>query len=207
MSKVVRRKNKPKESKGFTYKDQYGLYGSKYILRPIWSPINVRVKLARMLLKFSFNGKSIDCSQTTLLCSGHVYAGHLMIKELAECFPSVESVIGMDPVGFALASSVSTMSVLSNFHPLDAVFLTEKSLSGPLRKKSVVVLLTGAANVKETLSKVKKLKSISNLKLMGVLSLINMQDGTEEALRKARVKYQTVYTKEQIITDDVDLGL
>jgi orotate phosphoribosyltransferase len=135
--------------------------------------------------------------------SGHLQAAHLFLDKIIENLNEAEGIVGVEITGYPLASAVAFLSMMSNFHPLSALYLNGNCVVGELHKKAGVVLLKKDAHEgKELIKKIEILRSLK-YKVLGVLVLVDHQEGAVEALKKKKIPLYNVFTPGEI-TDEVE---
>jgi orotate phosphoribosyltransferase len=149
----------------------------------------------------------IDCKQTMLTAEGHALVGELMFELLAQ-LPECEAVGGVELGGCPLASAVSLVS-FQHGRPLNALYVrkakkdhgTTKLVEGDksLRPGLKVALLedvvtTGGSSLKA----VESLREAGAL-VVGIIALVDRQEGGAETIRAAGLPLVTVATKADFI--------
>lgn len=145
----------------------------------------------------------IDCKQTMLTAEGHALVGELMFDLLSE-LPPCDAVGGVELGGCPLASAVSLVSYQRG-RPLNALYVrkakkdhgTTKLVEGDksLRPGLKVALLedvvtTGGSSLKA----VESLKQ-AGAEVVGIVALVDRQEGGAETIRAAGLPLVTVATK------------
>ena len=145
----------------------------------------------------------IDCKQTILTAEGHALVGELMLAAL-DGLPACEAVAGVELGGCPLASAVSLVS-FQRGRPLNALYVrkakkdhgTTKLVEGDksLRPGLKVALLedvvtTGGSSLKA----VESLKA-AGAEVVGIVALVDRQEGGAETIRGAGLPLVTVATK------------
>ena len=84
-----------------------------------------------------------DKDGTAVFCpTVHLNAAHVLLDKIMEHLHTAEGVVGIGIAGYPLASAVAFLSIMSNFHPLDALYLNGNCVAGKLdRKKAGLVLI------------------------------------------------------------------
>jgi orotate phosphoribosyltransferase len=170
---------------------------TKYNYRP--SPmirlINVRSKVARALHKDK-NGLYLFRS------NGHVHAAHLILEIIVSRFYEADGVIGLGMKSYPITSSISCLSLMSAFHPLDTLYLNGNCVAGDLpRKSSGLVLVKDAAyQGKDILKAIKILRSL-RYKILGAVALIDHEGKVGDLLKKKKLPFYSVFTPDEIITE------
>ena len=149
----------------------------------------------------------IDCKQTVLTAEGHALVGSLMFDAIEQLFPTCEAVAGVELGGCPLASAVSFLS-FERGKPLAALYVrkevkdhgskrlveNDKSLRDGL---PVVVLEDVITTGGSTLKSVEKLKAVG-VEVLGVIALVDRQEGGADALKQAGLKLVAISTKSDI---------
>lgn len=145
----------------------------------------------------------IDCKQTVLTAEGHALAGELMFDALAE-IPECDAVGGVELGGCPLASAVSLVS-FQRGRPLPALYVRkerkdhgsaklvegDKALRPGLRVALLEdVITTGGSSLKA----VKALET-AGAKVVGILALVDRQEGGAETIREAGLPLCSLTTK------------
>lgn len=145
----------------------------------------------------------IDCKQTVLTAEGHALAGELMFDALAE-IPECDAVGGVELGGCPLASAVSLVS-FQRGRPLPALYVRkerkdhgsaklvegDKALRPGLRVALLEdVITTGGSSLKA----VKALET-AGAKVVGILALVDRQEGGAETIRGAGLPLRSLTTK------------
>jgi orotate phosphoribosyltransferase len=145
----------------------------------------------------------IDCKQTILTAEGHALVGELMFGAL-DAFPDAEAVAGVELGGCPLASAVSLVSFVKD-RPLPALYVrkevkdhgSKRLVEGDkaLRPGLPVVILedvitTGGSTLKAR----EKLVSVGAV-VVGVVALVDRQEGGREALEAAGLKVLSICTR------------
>lgn len=171
---------------------------SRYYQRPTpsWIAINVRLKAAKLLYNSNSNGA------IALTCSGHLHLGHVLLEKLVEDLHEVEAVVGLGINGYPLASAVSCLSIMSHFHPIDAIYLNDSCVVGKLdhKKAGLVLIKDSAHSGVNIVDSVKILRSFK-YRILGVLVLVDYEEGAREELAKIKVPFYSVFTPTQIKTE------
>ncbi|NUP11342.1 MAG: orotate phosphoribosyltransferase [Polyangiaceae bacterium] len=150
----------------------------------------------------------IDCKQTVLTAEGHGLVGSLMFDAIEQTFPSCEAVAGVELGGCPLASAVSFLS-FERGKPLAALYVrkeakdhgskrlveNDKSLRDGL---PVVVLEDVITTGGSTLKSVDKLKAVG-ADVLGVIAIVDRQEGGAEALKQAGLTFVAIATKRDIV--------
>ncbi len=145
----------------------------------------------------------IDCKQTMLTAEGHALVGELMFDLLAE-LPPCEAVGGVELGGCPLASAVSLVS-FQRGRPLNALYVRkakkdhgttklvegDKSLKPGLKVALLEdVVTTGGSSLKA----VESLRE-AGAEVVGIVALVDRQEGGAEAIRAAGLPLVTIATK------------
>jgi orotate phosphoribosyltransferase len=135
----------------------------------------------------------IDCKQTILTAEGHALVGELMFAALDE-LPACEAVAGVELGGCPLASAVSLMSFQKG-RPLPALYVrkqqkdhgSKRLIEGDRAARAgmpVVILEDVITTGGSTLKAAETLRE-AGLHVVGVVALVDRQEGGAEALRAA----------------------
>jgi orotate phosphoribosyltransferase len=150
----------------------------------------------------------IDCKQTMLTAEGHALVGELMFDLLSE-LPECEAVGGVELGGCPLASAVSLVS-FQRGRPLNALYVRkakkdhgttklvegDKSLKPGLKVALLEdVVTTGGSSLKA----VESLKA-AGAQVVGIVALVDRQEGGAETIRGAGLPLVTVATKADFIS-------
>jgi orotate phosphoribosyltransferase len=174
-----------------------------------------RARLIQLLTERSFERRKvvlasgresdffIDCKQTMLTAEGHTLVGELMFGLLSE-LPECEAVGGVELGGCPLASAVSLVS-FQRGRPLNALYVrkakkdhgTTKLVEGDKSLKPGIkvalledVVTTGGSSLKA----VESLKAVG-AEVIGIVALVDRQEGGAETIRAAGLPLVTVATK------------
>ena len=179
-----------------------------------------RQKLKELLLKLSYEKKEVilasgrksdfyfDGKQTSLNPEGATLLGILLMEKIRESFPEAGAIggptLGADP----LVSAVALTSQLQG-HPLPA-FIIRKEPKGHgtqswiegfknLSKGMKVVILEDVVTTGgSSLTAVRKAEE-AGLKVLGVLAVVDRQEGGREAIEKGGLHFQTLFTKSELL--------
>lgn len=168
----------------------------KYYARPspTWIPINTRLKMAKILYA--------DKDGTAVFSpSCHIQAAHVLLDELIAHLHEVEGVVGVDITGYPLASAVAFLSMMSSFHPIDALYLNGNCVVGNLRKRGGVVLLKKEARKGKNIIRAVEILRSLKYKILGVLVLIDYQEGATVALQQKKIPFYSVFTSETVVAE------
>ena len=146
----------------------------------------------------------IDCKQTALLAEGHALIGEAMLAA-ARTFGEADAVAGVALGGCPLASAVALTSHFAGA-PLDAVYVrkAEKGHGSKRRIEGDTHLPEGAAIVVledvvttggSTIDAVAHLRE-QGYRVLGVVVLVDRQEGGAEALAAADIPLRVLYRKE-----------
>lgn len=150
----------------------------------------------------------IDCKQTMLTAEGHALVGELMFDLLSQ-IPDCEAVGGVELGGCPLASAVSLVS-FQRGRPLNALYVRkakkdhgttklvegDKSLKPGLKVALLEdVVTTGGSSLKA----VESLKE-AGAHVVGIVALVDRQEGGAETIRAAGLPLVTVATKADFIS-------
>jgi len=179
-----------------------------------------RARLIRLLTERSFERKKvilasgresdffIDCKQTMLTAEGHALVGELLFDLLSE-LPSCDAVAGVELGGCPLASAVSLVS-FQRGRPLNALYVRKAKKDHGSTKlvegdKSLVpglkvalledVVTTGGSSLKA----VESLKHVG-AEVVGIVALVDRQEGGAETIRGAGLPLVTLATKADFIS-------
>lgn len=145
----------------------------------------------------------IDCKQSVLTAEGHALVGELMFQALAK-IPECDAVGGVELGGCPLASAVSLVSFQAG-RPLPALYVRkerkdhgsaklvegDKSLRPGLRVALLEdVITTGGSSLKA----VKALEA-AGAKVVGVLAIVDRQEGGAETIREAGLPLESLTAK------------
>ncbi len=174
-----------------------------------------RTRLIQLLTERSFERRKvtlasgresdffIDCKQTMLTAEGHALVGELMFELLAQ-LPPCEAVGGVELGGCPLASAVSLVS-FQHGRPLNALYVRkakkdhgttklvegDKSLKAGLKVALLEdVVTTGGSSLKA----VESLRAVG-AEVIGIVALVDRQEGGAETIRAAGLPLVTVATK------------
>lgn len=149
----------------------------------------------------------IDCKQSVLTAEGHALVGELMFEALAD-IPECDAVGGVELGGCPLASAVSLVSFQKG-RPLPALYVRkerkdhgsaklvegDKSLRPGLRVALLEdVITTGGSSLKA----VKALEA-AGAKVVGILALVDRQEGGAETIREAGLPLTSLTTKQDFM--------
>lgn len=174
-----------------------------------------RARLIQLLAERSFERRKvilasgresdffIDCKQTMLTAEGHALVGELMFDLLSE-LPDCEAVGGVELGGCPLASAVSLVS-FQRGRPLNALYVRkakkdhgttklvegDKSLKPGLKVALLEdVVTTGGSSLKA----VESLRE-AGAQVVGIVALVDRQEGGAETIRESGLPLVTVATK------------
>jgi orotate phosphoribosyltransferase len=151
----------------------------------------------------------IDCKQAILDATGHLWAGQVMLEAVASNFPDAKAVAGVELGGCPLASAVSLLSAVSEIQDLPALYVRKAKKDhgtgalvegkGSLPAGTPVVLLedvftTGGSSLRA----IQTLKN-EGFEVLGVVGLVNRNEGADEAFKAAGIEAIAIYTKEQFL--------
>jgi len=152
----------------------------------------------------------IDCRQTSLCAEGHRLIGRLFLKLIQENFPEATAVggptLGADP----LVSAVSLTSMLEGSEkPLDA-FIVRKEAKGHgtgawiegvanLEEGDKVVMLEDVVTTGGSSLKAVRHAEEAGLNVLGLLVLVDRQEGGRENIERAGYKLVSLYTRTDFI--------
>lgn len=151
----------------------------------------------------------IDCKQTVLTAEGHHLAGTLMLAALGE-LPRCEAVGGVELGGCPLASAVSLLSHQAGSE-LPALYVrkatkdhgTRKLVEGDraLRPGLPVALLEDVVTTGgSSLRAVESLSSVGAV-VVGVVALVDREEGGREALRERGLPLVALTTKSDFMQE------
>jgi orotate phosphoribosyltransferase len=151
----------------------------------------------------------IDCRQTSLSAEGHRLIGRLFLQLILENFPEATAVggptLGADP----LVSAVSLTSALEGGRSLDA-FIVRKEAKGHgtgawiegmanLKEGDQVVMLEDVVTTGGSSLKAVKRTEEAGLEVLGILVLVDRQEGGRENIEKAGYKLVSLYNRADFI--------
>lgn len=182
--------------------------------------MNLRQRLKTILLKKSYQKKKVvlasgresdfyfDGKQTSLSAEGATLLGELLFERIVERFPTAAAVggptIGADP----LVTAVSLTSYLKG-RPM-AAFIVRKEPKkhgtqvwiegeGNLENGMKVVLLEDVITTgKSVLQAVRKARE-NGLHVLGVLVIVDRQEGGREVLEKEGLAFESLFTKKELL--------
>ncbi len=151
----------------------------------------------------------IDCKQAVLSAEGHVLTGNVMLAALCD-LPNCDLVAGVELGGCPLASAVSLTSYLRGT-PIDAIFVRKESkdhgsqrllegdahVSGPQRVAVLEDVTTTGASTLRAIARVHE----AGHRVVGVVTLVDRQEGGGEAIAAAGVPFVAVFTRCDFIPD------
>jgi orotate phosphoribosyltransferase len=151
----------------------------------------------------------IDCKQAVLTAEGHSLVGSLMFDTIEQAFTGCEAVAGVELGGCPLASAVS-MKSFERGNPLPALYIRKEAKDHGSKKlvegdKSlreglqVVVLEDVITTGGSTLKAVEKLKLVG-AKVLGVIALVDREEGGADALRDAGLKLVSLLHRSDFMT-------
>jgi orotate phosphoribosyltransferase len=149
----------------------------------------------------------IDTKQASLSAEGHYLVGRLGLEAIRAAYPTVQAIGGLTMGADPIASAISLTSFLSSSNgPALPAFYVRKEPKGhgtnqwvegkkglPASARVVVVedvVTTGAS----TLKAVERCRS-EGLEVLGVLALVDRQEGGREAVEATGVKLQSLFTR------------
>lgn len=149
----------------------------------------------------------IDCKQAVLTAEGHALVGSLMFEAIEQTFPTCEAVAGVELGGCPLASAVSFLS-FERGKPLAALYVRKEAKDHGSRRlvendKSLrdglptVILEDVVTTGGSTLKAVEKLRAVG-ADVLGVIALVDRQEGGAETLKQAGLAFVAVCTKRDI---------
>lgn len=132
----------------------------------------------------------------------HLNAAHVLLDKIIENLYEAEGVVGIGITGYPLASAISFLSIMSNFHPLDTLYLNGNCVTGHLDRKQagVVVIKKDAYKGKNLVKAVEVLRSL-RYKVLGVLVLVDYREGATQALQKKKIPFYSVFTAEEVVAE------
>jgi len=148
----------------------------------------------------------IDCRQTSLSAEGHRLIGRLFLRLIQEHFPRATAVggptLGADP----LVSAVSLTSALEGDRPMDA-FIVRKEAKGHgtgawiegmanLKAGDKVVMLEDVITTGGSSLKAVKRADEAGLNVLGILVMVDRQEGGRENIEAAGYKVVSLYTRD-----------
>lgn len=146
----------------------------------------------------------IDCKQTVLLAEGHALVGRAMFDRALGLGRRPVAVAGVELGGCPLASAVAVVSFQQGA-PLDAIYVRKEAkdhgskrlLEGDTHLPDgapVVVLEDVITTGGSTLKAVEKLRA-RPLDVVGVVALVDREEGGAEAIRGAGLELVTVFRR------------
>ena len=151
----------------------------------------------------------VDCKQAVLTAEGHALAGAAMLDRALE-IGTPDAVAGVELGGCPLASSVALLS-FQRGRPLDAVYVRKQAKdhgsrrpmegdSGLADGAKVVVLEDVVTTGGSTLAAIEKLRA-RGLDVIGVVALVDREEGGAEALAAAGVGLVALYRRADFVSD------
>lgn len=153
----------------------------------------------------------IDCKQTVLSAEGHMLVGELMFDALS-ALPGCDAVAGVELGGCPLASAVSLTSYLRDPQKAkDAVYVrkdakehgSKRVLEGNTQlppNASLVILEDVTTTGGSTLKAVEKLVG-AGYRVLGVIALVDRQEGGREAIKAAGLPFVAIYTRRDFLPE------
>jgi orotate phosphoribosyltransferase len=151
----------------------------------------------------------VDCKQAVLTAEGHALAGAAMLDRTLE-IGTPDAVAGVELGGCPLASSVALLS-FQRGRALDAVYVRKQAKdhgsrrpmegdSGLADGAKVVVLEDVVTTGGSTLAAIEKLRA-RGLDVIGVVALVDREEGGAEALAAAGVELVALYRRADFVSD------
>lgn len=182
--------------------------------------MNSREKLKKLLLELSYEKKEVtlssgkksdfyfDGKQTSLNPEGIVLLGRLLFEKIQDNFPGVQAVggptLGADP----LVSAVSYTSFL-NEKPIPAFIIRKEPKKhgtaawiegyGNLQKGMKVVILEDVITSGGSAIKAVEKATESGLEVLGILAVIDREEGGREALEGKGFRVESLFTKGELL--------
>jgi orotate phosphoribosyltransferase len=146
----------------------------------------------------------IDTKQASLTAEGHYLVGRLVLAEIRGHFPGAQAVGGMTMGADPIASAVSLTSWLQA-SPLPAFYVRKepkghgtnqwvegkKGLPAPAQVAVVEDVVTTGAS---TLKAIERCRS-EGLHVLGVVALVDREEGGREAVEKAGVTVRSLFLR------------
>ena len=150
----------------------------------------------------------IDCKQTSLTATGHLFVGELLLDALRE-FPDCEAVAGVALGGCPLASAVSLTSALQD-RPLPALLVrkaskdhgTRQQIEGPWKPGMSVVMVEDVITTGGSTLRAVKALAAEGLRVIGVAVLVDRLEGGVEALAAEGLSVVSLYTRHDFLEAD-----
>jgi orotate phosphoribosyltransferase len=150
----------------------------------------------------------IDCKQAVLSAEGHDAAGQILLEVTAHGFPNVEAVAGVELGGCPLASAVSLLSLKSDFRNLPALYVRKATKDHGTKGRvegtasthpaaKVVLLEDVVTTGGSSLRAVEALRD-SGFEVLGVVALVNRNEGADEAFDEAALPFFSVLTRDNL---------
>ncbi len=146
----------------------------------------------------------IDCKQTVLLAEGHALVGVAMFDALQKLPRRAQAVAGVELGGCPLASAVALIS-FQRGHPLDAIYVrkaakdhgSQRRLEGDSRVADgtpIAILEDVVTTGGSTIACAEQLRA-RNLDVVGVIAIVDREEGGRERLDAASLPLVALYTK------------
>jgi orotate phosphoribosyltransferase len=176
-------------------------------------------RLVELLRERSFEKRSVvlasgresdfflDCKQTMLTAEGHALVGELLFDALSN-FAPCEAIAGVELGGCPLASAVSLVSFQKG-RPLPALYVrkaqkdhgSRRMIEGDkaLRPGLPVVLLEDVVTTGGSTLRALDVLREAGVNVVGVLALVDREEGGTEALDRAGVPFKALSTRRDFI--------
>lgn len=153
----------------------------------------------------------IDCKASALTATGHLIIGRALLSKLEESFRDVQAVAGVELGGFPLASSVALLSTLDDedLRHYNALYVRKQKKdhgTGQLVEGkdgvatgSKVVLLEDVVTTGGTSIKAVQTLREEGFDVIGVIALVDRQEGATQALQAAGITFYSVTTREELL--------
>lgn len=149
----------------------------------------------------------IDCKQAILTAEGHACVGELMFARASSAFPEATTVAGVELGGCPLASAVALVSHQQG-RGLDALYVRKEVKDhGSKRRvegdKSIVKGVTKTILLEDVITTGgSTLKAKANLEaegvvVVGVIVLVDRQEGGREALEAAGMRVEVIFVRSE----------
>ena len=146
----------------------------------------------------------IDTKQATLTAEGHYLVGRLVLAEIRSHFPGAQAVGGMTMGADPIASAVSLTSWLQA-SPLPAFYVRKepkahgteqwiegkKGLPSPAQVAVVEDVVTTGASTLKAIERCRR----EGLHVLGVVALVDRQEGGKEAVEAAGVALRALFLR------------
>ena len=148
-----------------------------------------------------------DCKKVTRNSEGKFLVGNVFFHEILKFDPTIDGIGGLTMGADPICDAVSLISYIKN-HPIESIIVrkepkshgTKRDIEGNIEDVSKIIVVDDVITTGgSTLKAINVLKNYDQIKIAGVMALVDREEGGSEKIIEEGYKFLSIFREKELI--------